>query len=201
MRWYGQSRYNGGFGDPLDKVLWGFVDTTKCGYAVECGAGDGIWLSSTKVFEDHGWDCLNIEACPSTFEQLVKNRPLAKNVNYALWDVPNIPMSLDEYEESGLNGLSNLEKHPMMYSHNPTGQSIVTTIRWINIVDRPVDLFVLDVEGAELQAIKGMETTHFWPTVMCVEHTHVGMNVLNKTLAQYKYTLKWEDGLNGIWTR
>lgn len=205
MNWYGQSKENGGYGEPLDKILWSYLHAPT-GYVVECGAGDGVWLSTCKAFEDAGWYCLNIEATKSEYEKLVINRPLATNLHLALWDRDGERLELDEYEEAGLNGITTISKHAMMANRPSTGRSTVLSARYKSIVDQwakysnhEIDLFVLDVEGAELKAIEGMQGTSYWPRAMCVEHTHVGLENLNKVLINY--SLKWQDQQNALWIR
>jgi len=199
-RWYGQSRYNGGFGDPLDKILMHkYFSNQVRGHAVEAGAGDGVWLSTTKAFEDIGWDCTNIEATMSTYEQLKKNRPLAKNINFALWDKQGELLIMDCYEESGLNGISFLPKHEMMKAHKPINHEPVETCTYSELIHRPVDLFVLDVEGAEVKVIRGMAGSPFLPRVFCIEHSHVGKEELDRELRPRGYVLDWYDEMNGVW--
>ena len=200
MLWYGQSRDNGGVGEPLDSVLWSFVDDIQQGFMVEAGAGDGLWLSNSKAFEEAHWRCMLIEATTSLYCQLVSQRPQALCLNRALWNHDDELLTIDEYsDESVLNTVSTLTKHPQLNGKAITGTSKVSSVRYSTIVHCPVDLFVLDVEGAELKAIQGMEGTSYWPRIICVEHTHVGIDPINDALKLYK--LYWLDEMNGIWIR
>jgi hypothetical protein len=61
-----------------------------------------------------------------------------------------------------------------------------------------VDLFVLDAENHERQVIEGMSGS-VMPSVMCVEHTQVGLDNLKGLLPGYR--LDWNDGLNAAFVK
>ena len=50
-----------------------------------------------------------------------------------------------------------------------------------------VDLFVLDVEGFEIEAIKGMVGSKYLPKIMCVEYPHVGLENIKNLLTNMDY--------------
>ncbi len=57
-----------------------------------------------------------------------------------------------------------------------------------NFKNSVIDLFVLDVEGYELNVIEGMKESKFLPTIICVEHPLVGVEKLNLVLGELGYT-------------
>jgi hypothetical protein len=58
-----------------------------------------------------------------------------------------------------------------------------------NFKNRDIDLFVLDVEGLELEVLNGMIDSNYLPTIMCIEYPHVGLTPLKKTMANLHYSL------------
>jgi hypothetical protein len=61
-----------------------------------------------------------------------------------------------------------------------------------------VDLFVLDAENHERQVIEGMSGS-VMPSIMCVEHTQIGLDNLKGLLPGYR--LDWQDGLNAAFVK
>ena len=53
--------------------------------------------------------------------------------------------------------------------------------------NRVIDLFVLDVEGFEIEVIEGMKNSKYLPKIMCVEFPHVGLENLKTVLAELGY--------------
>jgi hypothetical protein len=50
-----------------------------------------------------------------------------------------------------------------------------------------VDLFVLDVEGYEMEALEGMINSKFLPQILCVEYPHVGLDHIKLFLEDLNY--------------
>jgi len=69
-----------------DKWVAEFLEFKKNGYFIEVGAYDGIQTSNTYFFEKNfNWSGICIEANPSVFNSLIKNRK-SVNVNKAVTD-------------------------------------------------------------------------------------------------------------------
>jgi FkbM family methyltransferase len=201
MKFYGQSIATGGGSvDPLDKIIYDRYFTGKTtGHAIECGANDGLFLSTCKVFEDMGWDATNIEASKENYDKLVKNRPNSLNLFYALSSVSGDTISVLNYahENGGMNHIESVRPHAQV-ANEAGRKTIVTTIRYDDLISKPVDLFVLDVEGNEYNVLVGMRNTRYWPDVLCVEYVHCpGIDEAILSLPQ-KYIVDYKDGLNMI---
>ena len=52
---------------------------------------------------------------------------------------------------------------------------------------RKINLFVLDVEGFEMEALQGMVGSKYLPEIMCVEYPHVGLDNLKTFLKNLGY--------------
>jgi FkbM family methyltransferase len=190
MKFYGQGN------PPVDKILYEsyFKNKTK-GFAIECGACDGVLESSCKFFEEfQGWDTMNIEPVPYLYEKLIRNRPNSINVNIALSDKAGVAKFKNAIHpirgrNFGNGSLRHKEKH--LSNLKKQGCSFETfevdTIDFASLIEeiarRPIDLFVLDVEGHEESVLKGVKNCFWLPKIMCVEHTHTpNLNSLMKDL-------------------
>jgi FkbM family methyltransferase len=203
MEWYGQSiKTGGGSENPIDQILWEryFRGTTK-GTAVEAGANDGLYLSTCLAFENIGWKVFNIEASRPNFTKLQINRPYSINLNVALWDSDNADLEIQHFDgDNGGADKVNLCSTEFSKRFHMIHTWTASAKRYDSIILEPVELFVLDVEGSEIQAIRGMGNTKFWPQVFCIEYPHVGVERLQAELGE-RYVMDYKDGLNAIFVR
>lgn len=181
MKFYGQ------FVPPLDKIIWNrFFKNRPNGFFIECGAHDGESLSSCKFFEESmGWKGINIEAVPTLYEQLVKNRPDSINIHAALSDHVGTVTIRTKHETSFFGTMRpEVAKRP---SYKLKFEVPCTTYEKIldeHNIDR-VSLMVLDVEGHEMVVIDNMLTCDpkKLPRVFCVEHSVVHPREIKEKLA------------------
>lgn len=197
---YGQSKHGA---DELDRVLYDtFFKNKPNGFFVECGAFDGLTECTCKFFEESmGWNGLNIEPTPYAYSRLIKNRPKAINENYALSSKSCRAMFTNARHPNlglhfGNGSLSHTEEHKnelvalgcKFETFEVECISFIELYKKHNLPD--IDLFVLDVEGHELEALKGILEIPIsaLPKVFCIEHTIAGLDELIQFLdTQYKY--------------
>lgn len=159
----------------VDKVLHlNFFKNKLDGVMVECGSADGLTESNSKFFEEIGWKCVNIEPEPNRYKQLVQNRPSSNNLNlnYVLSNIDDKEIIFEVGPIRG-NSCKGITK---------TFDSLMNQL---NISH--VDLFVLDVEGHELQVLDGINK--ILPKVLCIEYPweEVGLEKLDKKLENLGY--------------
>lgn len=203
--------YFGQFG--IDRYLHEkFFTNHYNGLAVECGACDGLLESTCLCFErSFNWKVYNIEAAPPLYEMLVKNRPNSINLNYGLSDKDSIAtFSHVISPDMGIRfGNGSLTHHPdHIRDLKNQGCKFVNfsvpckKFSQIYKEEREIDLFVLDIEGHELQALPGiMELKQeYLPRVFCIEHSFVGINNINNILGE-KYKLHSVQKQNAIYVK
>jgi len=212
MTWYGQDKKFGSTSDdPLDKILYErYFVGKRDGFFIEAGTGDGVFLSTCKAFEESfGWHGINVEPCLELFKELVKNRPMSTNVNFALSDragtaefqyIKNSP-GFSRIKDSALDWIDKTFKLEVGSTYTVatwTYKSLLKSLLNLALGIDHVDLFVLDAENHERQVIEGMSGS-VMPSVMCVEHTQVGLDNLKGLLPGYR--LDWNDGLNAAFVK
>jgi FkbM family methyltransferase len=179
------------------------------GFFVECGASDGLHLSVCKHFEDKGWTGINIEPVPESFEKLIKNRPKSRNLNYAISNFIGTHNFIDLKHSSTPNGiigcgyldiLDKKQNNPSTIYTNFTVN--VTKFSQIFTENKPIDLFVLDVEGTEIQALEGILEIpkEFYPEIFCIEINKIDINKLDSMLCDW-YVLDYETEIDRIYKR
>jgi len=183
----------------IDKYLHQtFFNDKKRGFFVECGALDGKLESSCLFFEHSlSWTGMNIEAVPPLFKMLQKNRPNCININIAL----------SNNNDEAIFKHAIHPKHGMLFGNGSLGhheshmqdllkqgcnfkEYKVQCKKFSQVFKNevPIDLFVLDVEGHELQALEGILEIddEFLPKIFCIEYTFSGLDNISNMLKKYK---------------
>jgi len=128
-----------------------FEDLPKQPFIIDCGANIGMATLFFKHLRPHA-EILAIEPSPNSLDLLRRN--LRENgiegvrvVEAALSDWDGKAMYMEEFTSGGSNRLSN------------DGQISVKTLRLTTLIDRPVDLLKVDVEGMDVVVLEELERT------------------------------------------
>jgi len=144
---------------------------------LESGGLDGMLFSNSYAFEQSlGWRALHIEAGPSNYELLIENRPLSLNIHTALCATLSTLHFLQHYPKDPVAGIFEFmsagfkSKFWNDLNANVTADPRATLISCTPLAllldrfhVRHIDLWVLDVEGAELSVLQGNPN----PCVIC----------------------------------
>jgi FkbM family methyltransferase len=183
--------FYGQWSPPVDEVLFrNYFSDKKDGFFIECGAGDGIGDSCCLFFEQQGWSGINVEASDVNFQRLVANRPRAHNLHMGLGDRDHwakFSKAVKGADAGGVFAWHPRQKRECAEAGYAFVDIDVEIITYQSLVGHKVDLFVLDVEGYELQVIKGMTGSEFLPDVICVEYPFVTLGYLQEMLCPRGY--------------
>lgn len=153
---------------------------------VDVGAHDGKTLNNTLFFEKtRNWTGINVEPIPSVFETLTQNRDKCININGACSDFDGTStfILVEGYSEM-LSGLKEdyddrhydrLRKETTALGGSVREQEVTTyklsTILEKNKYDR-VHYLSIDVEGAELSVVKGIDFTKVFIDLIGFENNY-----------------------------
>ena len=182
-RWVSYARAQ----DQEDVWLWErYFYGIKDGVVMESGALDGDLFSNSVLFEKFAnWTTINVEADPTNYGNLILNRPNAINVNGALCSEPRL-LHYSSYGVIPVRGFiefmseSFIKKwHGPIYNKKvsidelPTVQCLPVKQLFRHLHVKHIDLWILDVEGAEESVLKGVdfnEVTINFVAMECDEH-------------------------------
>lgn len=161
-----------------DIALHSLLGDTPDGIVIEVGAFDGKTLSVSYALDAIGWDCLLIEAIPDRHAQCVKNRPHARVVHAAL-SHDDAPAELeftitDDHFGGMLSYLTTDADHlaAIKDNKNPTRQVRVPVTTMNALLEgetRPIAAASIDVEGGEVDLLKGFDLARHRPRILIIE--------------------------------
>lgn len=204
--------YYGQFDPPVDRFLHEryFPNSPRGGVLIECGAFDGQLESSCKFFEESlGWRAINVEPSPAIYKKLTENRPKSTNLNLALSNAEKL-VEFTEVDYPGhplcTNGsVLHLEQHKQWLDERgckyrtervraTTYRSLIQLLKLTH-----VDLMVLDVEGYELVALEGFKDAGVYPSVLCVEHGHLGVDAVKQVIEPLGFLFDTTSHVNSFY--
>lgn len=187
----------------LDRELQKYLNFNN-GFFIEVGAYDGYTQSNTYFLEKRrGWNGLLIEGIPNLYKKCKKNRPKSIVKNFALvsndFSQSSVEMhyaDLMSVVEGALKSEVAQKRHidagmDLQYFDSSykvtvparTLESVLTEIS--NLPD--IDFFSLDVEGYELQVLKGLNLDRYKPRYILVEAKF--FEEVNEFLLSYDYQI------------
>lgn len=148
------------------------------GYFVEIGALDGEFLSNTKALEEDGWTGLLIEAHPQHFERLKSTRPKSKAIHAAVADREGELTfyatdfgSLSTFDKSQRDYFVKNRRDVTLdsYTEYQVRAAKTHTLLVEAAAPKTIDMMSIDIEGAELPALEGLDFDAFDIRLLIVE--------------------------------
>lgn len=187
-----------------DFIIKAFFPDVRDGFYIDVGASDPDEDSVTKLFYDAGWHGINIEPLAAKIKLLNKKRTRDTNLAIGLADQKGV-MHFRQYRGHGLSTFS----REMMDGYE--GSTNTNTAEYED-VEVPVDtlknvlkshdighihFMKVDVEGFELNVLRGNDWKKFRPELLCIEANHISKEAdWHSFIKQHDYTKVFHDGLN-----
>ncbi len=151
------------------------IDLEKGGVYVDVGAHHPKRFSNTLFFYELGWDGINIDPNEGTENLFNKSRPRDKTIEIALGEQPG-KQEFFTYDESALNSLKDRETELADTPYVSSGAKMVevSTLKDVmaqffpDTIPHP-NFLDIDVEGHELEVLKGNDWSKFRFSYVLVE--------------------------------
>ncbi|QEG34722.1 FkbM family methyltransferase [Bythopirellula goksoeyrii] len=193
----------------LDKVFAG----QKEGYYVELGSHDGVHLSNTYYFEQRGWSGLLVEAHSGLFDALKTNRKGSTCIRAAVseedgevvfYETPR--GSLSTFDPAQRDYFIQRRSEVTAHSYRETKVRTARTTTLLDEARAPatIDIMSIDIEGAELAALRGLDFDKYNVRVLVVESDHKqheAESMVRKLLTAQGYEIARTIGVNSFWVR
>jgi FkbM family methyltransferase len=211
----GKQRYYSQHGE--DFLLWNFFGYESKGFFVDVGAFDGIHLSNTYSLEEQGWSGICIEPHPKYFPFCKKTRKNSICLAIACVGEEGVKQVDFNIEESGLySGISRDDAAEISYYYKhgwgidfPGFRRITVPAMTLNrILDKylpsgsEIDVISIDVEGTELDVLRGLDLDRFKPRILLIEAAKdEAEGVISSYLNRFGYIKGRELRINKFYVR
>jgi FkbM family methyltransferase len=190
----------------LDKKLEEYLNYDS-GYFVELGANDGKSQSNTLYFERYrNWKGVLVEPTPNKFLECISNRSedskiycnacvsfeytekfveiIYSNLMTTTYGLKSDIIDPESHAKAGVQYLNNNEVNFKFGSRAITLNKLLLNSNAPNLID----LLSLDVEGAELEVLKGINHDQFKFKYICIETR--SFDTINEYLLNLNYKLE-----------
>jgi FkbM family methyltransferase len=190
------------FGEDL--LAWELLGKPKSGYFIEAGAYDGYHYSATWGLEQLGWHGLLVEPVLSEYDKCRKNRRRAGCVRaclgYTEGQVTIFVRQDGMFSSASPNGMENWRGLESVVTHTEIVRA--TSLNTLLRPGQQVDLAVIDVEGSELDVLKGFDLEAHKPRIMIIEdNSRLRNPALQEYLTPRGYRFCGLLEVNQIWIR
>lgn len=188
-----------------------FPDPNFKGVIFDVGAFEPIRISNSYHFEMNGWDSYCFEANTESIPLLKKYR---KNVfNYAISDENKPEVSFHVVTLHDMPGnwtasysaieISDDYKRVFGWNNNFDVKKIIVPQKTLNTVIKEeisnvtsIDILSIDVEGAELNCLKGLDLIKYDPKVILLENATPTNKIIQDYLESFGYKLDVQEEYN-----
>jgi FkbM family methyltransferase len=163
----------------IDIKILPYLQDIQNGFFVEAGALDGLFMSNTKLLEDLGWNGLLVEPSKKAADNCRKNRKsIVERTALVSKDHTGDTVMGDFVldGEYGIGAWSSITRHAYGQLAGRTFNSFMTEVpvtTFEKLFDKygitTVDFLSLDVEGFELEVLKGINFEKVKITYILVE--------------------------------
>jgi FkbM family methyltransferase len=187
-----------------DVILNRVFGSRNSGFYIDVGAGHPLYANDTKALYDRGWRGINIEPSAEFFRELAEQRPLDRNMNVAVCEMPGRSTfyqvagtchSTCDAEAAKRIAAKGFEVVP----HDIEAMTLRGILEAMPIP--PIDLLKVAAEGLEPQVLASNNWARFRPKVILAEATFPETpvrrpNGVSQYLAAQGYRQVYFDGLN-----
>lgn len=159
-----------------DVILDAMLKNQEIGFFVEVGCVDGRRFSNTLYFEEKGWRGVCVEAHAGYIDLIKKNRPNSQICHCAAGEADEDAVFYAN-DRGSLSTLDKTKEHNWKKNYKKYFSGFkeqkVNKVRLSSLFDRlgvsDIDILSLDIEGYEIEALKGLDLSKHRPRILVIE--------------------------------
>ena len=181
------------------------------GFYVDVGAYHPLELNNTYLLHKKGWNGINIDINPLSIDYFNFLRPDDVNINIAISNKKKSEVVYYQKEKSPLNTL-NLKHANRVFGRNKYKKRKTLTNNLTSVLNKTkyknkkIDFLNIDIEGLDLNALKGLNFKTYRPKLICVEipdYVKPSIDIIKKQkiykfLNKKRYKLVWSGYFSNI---
>jgi len=185
-----------------DVMLWRALKHIEHGFYVDVGANDPKFLSVTRAFYERGWHGINVD--PATWALLDKERTRDINLEVAASAAAG-KITFYEVSDSSLSTSDSKLADRYRQSGHVVIERKVPSMTLNQILEKyssgPIHFMNIDVEGAELNVLQGLDLSIWRPWIIVIEATIPTTEIpafeeSESLIVSSNYEFTYFDGLN-----
>ena len=166
----------------IDLLLNNIFKNKKNGFYIDVGCNHPIFNNNTYLLYKRGWSGVNIDLDYDCINLFKKFRNADFNINCALSSTDGTKNLYFYHNKSPLNTLnknvSDKQNAKVQKIKKIDTKTLNEILKNENLHDKTIDLLTIDVEGHELDVLKGFDLNYYKPKIVVLEFLDTKMNKL-----------------------
>ena len=193
------------FGEDLAALK--FLKKEKKGFYVDIGCYHPIHINNTYLLYKKGWNGINIDVSQFSIDLFKFMRPDDLNYKCAVSETKKKVNLYYQKEHSQLTSINKLTAKKFIKGRLKkkiiNSYSLEEILSWGKYKDYEIDFLDVDVEGADLQVLKGLNFSKRKPKLICVEihQKNFKKHKIYRFLIKKKYKLIWQESFSFLFKR
>lgn len=193
------------FGEDL--VALKFFKNKKKGFYVDIGCYHPTHINNTYLLYKKGWNGINIDVSQFSIDLFKFMRPDDLNYKCAVSETNKKVNLYYQKEHSQLTSINKLTAKKFIKGRLKkkiiNSYSLEEILYWGKYKDYEIDFLDVDVEGADLQVLKGLNFSKRKPKLICVEihQKNFRKHKIYRFLIKKKYKLIWQQSFSFLFKR
>ena len=174
------------------------------GFYIDIGCYHPIHRNNTFLLHKKGWSGINIDIHQFSIDLFDYLRPDDVNLNCAVSDTNGVTEMFYQKALSQLSTIDEQQAKKVFQGHIKTSKiksfTLDAVLKKLKFNDKKIDLLDIDIEGADLKALKGFNLETFKPELICIESNdkEIKVSEIYKYLSNFSYELIWSGVFSHI---
>ena len=190
--------------DGEDIFILNYFKNKNNGFYIDVGCYHPLHRNNTFLLHKNGWSGINIDIHQFSIDLFDYLRPDDVNLNCAVSDTNGVTEMFYQKALSQLSTIDEQQAEKVFQGHIKTSKiksfTLDAVLKKLKFNDKKIDLLDIDIEGADLKALKGFNLETFKPELICIESNdkEIKVSEIYKYLSNFSYELIWSGVFSHI---